>query len=56
MMLTKEVRESNIEIQANVALTGHDLRPFEQVEVVTYRYEAGVGIAINFPGLGIRGF
>ena len=53
-MLTKEAPESILEIQISAALTGHDLRPFDQVEVVTDGYEAGVGIAINFPGLGIR--
>ncbi len=28
-MLTKEAKESILEIQANAALSGHDLGPFE---------------------------
>jgi hypothetical protein len=33
-MITKEAKESILEIQVNAALTGHDLGPFEPVEVL----------------------
>ena len=35
-----EARESILEIQVNAALAGHDLGPFEPVEVLTGGYEA----------------
>ncbi len=38
--LSKESKESILEIQVNAALTGHDLGPFEPVEVLTGGYEA----------------
>jgi hypothetical protein len=38
--LSKEPKESILEIQVNAALTGHDLGPFEPVEVLTGGYEA----------------
>ena len=39
-MTTKEARESVLEIQVNATLSGHDLGPFEPVEVLTGGYEA----------------
>ena len=35
-----ELRESLLKIQVNAALSGHDLGPFEPVEVLTGGYEA----------------
>ncbi len=35
IMLTKEASESIREIQANAALAGRDLGPFEPVEILT---------------------
>ena len=54
-MLTKETRESILEIQVDAALSGHDLGPFEPVEVLTGGYEARVESVTNPPGLGIQG-
>jgi hypothetical protein len=39
-MTTKDAKESILEIQVNAALSGHDLGPFEPVEVLTGGYEA----------------
>ena len=39
-MTTKEAKQSILEIQVNAALSGHDLGPFEPVEVLTGGYEA----------------
>ena len=39
-MTPKVAKESILEIQVNTPLTGHDLGPFEPVEVLTGGYEA----------------
>ena len=39
-MTAKEARESILSIPVDAALTGHDLGPFEPVEVLTGGYEA----------------
>jgi len=38
--LTKDAKESILEIQVNATLSGHDLGPFEPVVVLTGGYEA----------------
>ena len=38
--LTKDAKESILSIQVDAALSGHDLGPFEPVEVLTGGYEA----------------
>jgi len=38
--LSKDAKESILSIQVNAALAGHDLGPFEPVEVLTGGYEA----------------
>ncbi len=38
--LSKAAKESILAIQVNAALSGHDLGPFEPVEVLTGGYEA----------------
>jgi hypothetical protein len=38
-MLTKDAKESVLEIQVNTAPVGHNLDPFEPVEVLTRGYE-----------------
>jgi len=39
-MSTKDAKESILSIQVDAALSGHDLGPFEPVEVLTGGYEA----------------
>ncbi len=51
-MLTNDAKESILEIQVNAALSGHDLGPFEPVEVLTGGYEASV---TNLPRSEIQG-
>ena len=38
--MNREAKASILEIQVNAALAGHDLGPFEPVEVLTGGYEA----------------
>ena len=54
-MMTKEARESKLELQANAALIGRDLRPYDQLEVLSGGYKASVGISINISGWANRG-
>ena len=48
--LTKEAKESILKIQVNAALSGHDLGPFEPVEVLTRDMRPGVESVLNPPG------
>ena len=40
LITTESVKEAILEIQVNVALTGHDLGPFEPVDTITGGYQA----------------